>query len=128
MPIGIAGLHHSTVATSCAIDDLFVAAAEALQLRFVGTDGFDDFYKLQSLKAGGRLRKKAAGALLLKEKLLREATVLDASILKVSSFLNHMVDVELMEACGDELAERLEETQPTKVLTVEATGLLPGIF
>ena len=25
-----------------------------------------------------------------------------------------MVDVELMEACGDELAERLEETQPTK--------------
>jgi len=60
--------------------------------------------------------------------LLREATVLDASILKVSSFLNHMVDVELMEACGDELAERLEDTQPTKVLTVEATGLLPAIF
>ena len=33
-----------------------------------------------------------------------------------------------MEACGEELAERLEETQPTKVLTVEATGLLPGMF
>jgi hypothetical protein len=41
--------------------------------------------------------------------------VLDASILKVSSFLNHMVDVELMEACGEEMAERLEDTQPTKV-------------
>ena len=39
-----------------------------------------------------------------------------------------MVDVELMEACGVELAERLEDTQPTKVLTVEATGLLPGMF
>jgi xanthine phosphoribosyltransferase len=39
-----------------------------------------------------------------------------------------MVDVALMEACGEELAERLEECQPTKVLTVEATGLLPGMF
>ena len=39
-----------------------------------------------------------------------------------------MVDVELMEACGEELAERLEDTQATKVLTVEATGLLPGMF
>ena len=54
--------------------------------------------------------------------------MLDASILKVSSFLNHMVDVELMEACGEELAERLEDTQPTKVLTVESTGLIPGMF
>ena len=33
-----------------------------------------------------------------------------------------------MEACGEELAERLSETQPTKVLTVESTGLLPGLF
>ena len=60
--------------------------------------------------------------------MLREATVLDADILKVSSFLNHMVDVELMEACGEELAERLQEEQATKVLTVEATGLLPAMF
>ena len=67
----------------------------------------------------------------------------------MSSFVNHMVDVEMMEAaaarqrasppapapphppppcrkaCGEELAERLEKQQPTKVLTVEATGLLP---
>ena len=52
-------------------------------MRFVGTDGFDEFYQLQQLKKGGRLRKKSAGAALLKEKLLREATVLDASVLKV---------------------------------------------
>merc|ERR1712160_122331 len=30
--------------------------------------------------------------------------------------------------CGDELAERLEGTQPTKILTVETTGLLPAVF
>ena len=46
----------------------------------------------------------------------------------MSSFLNHMVDVELMEACGDELAERLQGTHPTKILTVETTGLLPAVF
>ena len=33
----------------------------------------------------------------------------------MSSFVNHMVDVEMMEACGEELAERLEDQQPTKV-------------
>lgn len=67
-----------------ALDDLFVKTAEALGLGFVGADGFDEFYKLQQLKKVGRLRKKAAGAALLKEKILREATVLDAAILKVS--------------------------------------------
>jgi len=128
MPIGVAEARHATIATSTALDDLFVKVAEAKGLKFVGTDAFDDFYKLQQLKKGGKLRRKTGGSLLLKEKIMREATVLDASILKVSSFLNHMVDVELMEACGEEMAERLEDTQPTKVLTVEATGLLPAMF
>lgn len=128
MPLGIAEARHATIATSTACDELFVNVAEGLGLKFVGSDAFDDFYKLQTLKKTGRLAKKTGGSLLLKEKILREATVLDASILKVSSFLNHMVDVELMEACGEELAERLEDTQPTKVLTVESTGLIPGMF
>jgi len=128
MPLGIAEARHATIATSTACDDLFVQVAEGLGLKFVGSDAFDDFYKLQTLKKTGKLAKKTGGSMLLKEKILREATVLDASILKVSSFLNHMVDVQLMEACGEELAERLEDTQPTKVLTVEATGLIPGMF
>lgn len=127
-PLGLAGLHHATIATSTALDDLFVNVAERLGLKFVGTDAFEEFYQLQTLKKSGKLARKSGGSLLLKEKIMREATVLDASILKVSSFLNHMVDVQLMEACGEELAERLQETQPTKVLTVEATGLLPGMF
>jgi len=129
MPLEFAALEHATIAISTALDDLFVNVCEGKDLKFVGTDAFEDFYKLQQLKQGGKLaKKKGGGSLLLKEKILREATVLDASILKVSSFLNHMVDVQLMEACGQELAERLEEMQPTKVLTVEATGLLPGMF
>lgn len=38
------------------------------------------------------------------------------------------VDVNLIEACGEELAVRLERTMPNKILTVEATGLIPAIF
>jgi len=128
MPLGVAEARHATIATSTALDDLFVKVAEAKGLKFVGSSDFEDFYQLQEVKKGGKLRRKKGGSLLLQQKILREAEVLDASILKVSSFLNHMVDVELMEACGEELAERLEDTQATKVLTVEATGLLPGMF
>ena len=40
----------------------------------------------QELKSGGQ-RKTQAGALLLRQKILREATVLDLEILKVSSLL-----------------------------------------
>lgn len=38
------------------------------------------------------------------------------------------MDVNLIEACGEELAVRLERTMPNKILTVEATGLIPAIF
>ena len=125
----IADVSMHLTSLTAAHDDLFVQVCGQLGLKFVGSaDGFEDFYELQTMKGEGKLRKKTAGGLLLKEKVLREATVLDADILKVSSFLNHMVDVELMEACGEELAERLQEEQATKVLTVEATGLLPAMF
>ena len=128
MPLGIAEARHATIATSTALDEVFKSVAGERELKFVGTDAFEDFYKLQQLKKGGKLQRKTGGSRLLKEKILREAQVLDSNILKVSSFINHMVDVELMEACGEELAERLEDTQPTKILTVEATGLLPSMF
>ena len=110
--------------------------AQSSNLKFVGTDAFEDFYQLQQVEKGSKLQRLPGGSLLLKEKIMREAEVrmaglivklsaaltyavanaqvLDASILKVASFINHMVDVELMEACGEELAERLEGTQPTK--------------
>lgn len=128
MPILFADSTHATIPISAALDKLFIQVSQSLDLKFVGSDSFEDFYAMQDELKSGQQRKRAAGALLLRQKLLRETTVLDLDILKVSSFLNHMVDVELMEACGDELAERLEGTQPTKILTVETTGLLPAVF
>lgn len=55
------------------------AAATPVQGRpFAASDhaGFDDFYKLQEMKRGGKLRNNTAGATLLREKILREAEAL----------------------------------------------------
>eukprot|EP00316_Scyphosphaera_apsteinii_P011386 CAMPEP_0119299936 /NCGR_PEP_ID=MMETSP1333-20130426/1930_1 /TAXON_ID=418940 /ORGANISM="Scyphosphaera apsteinii, Strain RCC1455" /LENGTH=708 /DNA_ID=CAMNT_0007301545 /DNA_START=102 /DNA_END=2229 /DNA_ORIENTATION=+ len=127
-PMLFASAERMSIAQSAAHDGLFKKVSDALDLPFVGNAAFDEYYELSQQQKKGLLRKKTAGALLLKEKIMREATVLAPDILKVSSFLNHLVDVELMEACGEELAERLQHTQPNKVLTVEATGLLPSMF
>ncbi|KAA8496190.1 Xanthine phosphoribosyltransferase [Porphyridium purpureum] len=67
------------------------------------------------------------GATFLRQRIMNEAKVLRDGILKVSSFLNHKVDTRLMDLCGQELAARLQSTRPNKVLTVEATGLIPGL-
>lgn len=102
---------------------------------------FDDLYKTLSRKLGLKLynpakeqahaeaasteqSKKLVGAMMLRERLLREGKLLEDGIVKVSSFLNHLVDVDLMEECGLELAERMRSTMPNKVLTVESTGLI----
>eukprot|EP00172_Hildenbrandia_rubra_P002984 Plantae.Rhodophyta-Hildenbrandia_rubra.ctg4300.p1 GENE.Plantae.Rhodophyta-Hildenbrandia_rubra.ctg4300~~Plantae.Rhodophyta-Hildenbrandia_rubra.ctg4300.p1 ORF type:complete len:545 (-),score=83.31 Plantae.Rhodophyta-Hildenbrandia_rubra.ctg4300:505-2139(-) len=71
--------------------------------------------------------RKLLGSTHLRERILRDAEVLENSLLKVSSFLNHQVDPILIDECGEELAERLRLTRPTKVLAAEATGLLPSL-
>ena len=56
-----------------------VQVSEAKDLKFVGTDAFEDFYQLQQLKKGGKLQRKTGGSLLLKEKIMREAEVRPAA-------------------------------------------------
>ena len=57
--------------------------SEGWELPFVGSAAFEEFYDLQQQKTSGRMRRKTAGTLLLKEKLLREATLLERDILRV---------------------------------------------
>ena len=45
----------------------------------------------------------------LKDKVLSEGRVLKGSILKVDSFLNHQVDVELMKEVGEVFAEEFKD-------------------
>lgn len=63
----------------------------------------------------------------LKERILAEGQNLGGGILKVDSFINHQVDPGLMEACGEELAQRFAGIGATKVLTAEISGIAPAL-
>lgn len=60
---------------------------------------------------------------LLKKKIMEEGKVVSEEILKVDSFLNHQIDVELFQEIGKEFYKRFGEKKITKILTVEASGI-----
>lgn len=62
----------------------------------------------------------------LEERILASGKVLPGNILKVDTFLNHLVDTELLEWCGEEFYRRFKDEKITKVLTVEASGIIPA--
>ncbi|MBN8193193.1 xanthine phosphoribosyltransferase [Bacillus sp. NTK074B] len=65
---------------------------------------------------------------LLKNKINTEGVVLSETVLKVDSFLNHQVDPELMLEIGKEFAHRFKDQGITKVLTIESSGIAPGVM
>ncbi|WP_061809234.1 xanthine phosphoribosyltransferase [Rossellomorea vietnamensis] len=64
----------------------------------------------------------------LKNKIKTEGVVLSETVLKVDSFLNHQVDPELMMEIGKEFAHRFKEEGITKILTIESSGIAPGVM
>ncbi|RYD02025.1 hypothetical protein N752_26600 [Desulforamulus aquiferis] len=60
---------------------------------------------------------------LLKEKIQQDGQIISDHILKVDSFINHMVDPDLMLEIGHEFARRFAKQEITKVLTIEASGI-----
>ena len=65
---------------------------------------------------------------IFKEKILAEGIALNENVLKVDSFVNHQVDVELMEKIGEEFANHFRDRQITKVVTIESSGIAPAIM
>lgn len=63
----------------------------------------------------------------LQERILRDGKVLGGGILKVDSFINHQVDAQLMNACGQEFARRFANIGATKILTAEISGIAPAL-
>ena len=60
---------------------------------------------------------------LLKKKILEEGYCIGDSILKVDSFLNAQVDIELMNEIGKEFKSLFKDAIVTKILTAEASGI-----
>jgi len=65
---------------------------------------------------------------LLKQKIQSEGKVLSNQVLKVDSFLNHQIDPVLMVEIGKEFARRFQSERITKVLTIESSGIAPGLM
>lgn len=65
---------------------------------------------------------------LLKQKVLDEGIVLSNQVLKVDSFLNHQMDPVLMKEVGREFTRRFADESINRVLTIESSGIAPGIM
>ena len=59
----------------------------------------------------------------LEERILKDGVVKSGNVLKVDSFLNHQMDIALMEEIGREFKRRFGHKTVTKVLTIEASGI-----
>lgn len=67
----------------------------------------------------------------LKEKIVKDGVAVGTEILKVDSFLNHQIDVELFEKIGQEFRQRFADVAEEgidKIVTVEASGIAVACF
>lgn len=60
---------------------------------------------------------------LLEERIVSEGKVLPGNVLKVNGFLNHQIDVELLNEMGKEFARLYKDADVNKILTIEASGI-----
>ena len=59
----------------------------------------------------------------LEERIKKDGIIKPGNILKVDSFLNHQIDVALMDKIGAEFKRRFDGIEVTKILTIEASGI-----
>ena len=59
----------------------------------------------------------------LEQRILKEGVVKPGNVLKVDSFLNHQMDISLIDEIGREFRRRFGDKKVTKVLTIEASGI-----
>ena len=59
----------------------------------------------------------------LEEKILIDGVIKPGNILKVDSFLNHQIDIDIIRQIAYEFKRRFKGTEVNKVLTIEASGI-----
>lgn len=59
----------------------------------------------------------------LEERILQDGVIKQGNILKIDSFLNHQIDIDIMRQIAYELKRRFKGVEVNKVLTVEASGI-----
>ena len=59
----------------------------------------------------------------LEERIAKDGIVKEGNILKVDSFLNHQMAIDLFNQMGEEFKRRFEGKPINKILTIEASGI-----
>jgi xanthine phosphoribosyltransferase len=59
----------------------------------------------------------------LQQRIIKDGIVKPGNVLKVDSFLNHNMDISLLDQIGEEFHRRFADKKITKVLTIEASGI-----
>ncbi len=59
----------------------------------------------------------------LEARIIKDGVVKPGNVLKVDSFLNHQMDIALIDEIGQEFKRRFSDLSITKVLTIETSGI-----
>lgn len=60
---------------------------------------------------------------LLEERILKDGILKEGNVLKVDSFLNHQMDIDLFNEMGKEFRRLFADVEINKILTIEASGI-----
>ena len=60
---------------------------------------------------------------LLEDRIRKDGKILPGDILKIDNFLNHQIDVKLMDQIGEEFHRLFKDKGPDKILTIESSGI-----
>ena len=64
----------------------------------------------------------------LEERIVKDGVVKKGNVLKVDSFLNHQMDIELFDKMGEEFKRRFANENINKIVTIEASGIALAIM
>lgn len=59
----------------------------------------------------------------LEERIIKDGIVKEGNVLKVDSFLNHQMDIHLLNQIGEEFKKRFDGKPINKIVTIEASGI-----
>ena len=59
----------------------------------------------------------------LEERIIKDGIVREGNVLKVDSFLNHQMDIHLLNQIGEEFKKRFDGKPINKIVTIEASGI-----
>ncbi len=65
---------------------------------------------------------------LLKKRILDDGAIVDGNVIKVDSFLNHQIDIDLLNEIGKEFKSRFQNEKIDKILTIEASGIAIAVI